>query len=403
MKHSATSPAVISSVTPSTASAGPFFNTPGQRTRLARERFFEQGQRPTGMVAEAVIQSWTRCLGTGLQPHQRPEFEPVTRARAKAVLERGQPLLRCAAPELDQLEALLARTGCKTLLTDCDGIVLRATPAGSGAGALLDNIGRVGVYLGEPNFGSTAPGISLSATQDCTVAGAEHYFGVLQSLYCVAAPVRDHLGRVAGVLDVSIEGRPFAFDALALVRLCTAGIENRLLSQQAGGQMVLSFQANPALLGTPLEGRAVVSDDGRVLGLNAAASRLLQLQAEGGGADAESLLGLPPDALNRLRRSALPQSHHLPSGLRVWLQAERAAPAPESVALLAPQPQMQMQMQMQPQAQPAATVASLRDTGDQLITDTLRDCQGNITQAARRLGVSRGLLYRRLQRRAGAD
>ena len=50
----------------------------------------------------------------------------------------------------------------------------------------------------------------------------------------------------------------------------------------------------------------------------------------------------------------------------------------------------------------AATAASLRATGDPLITDTLRDCQGNITQAARRLGVSRGLLYRRLQRRAGA-
>ena len=383
MKHSATT----SALTPTTASAGPFFNTPLQRTRLARERFFEQGQRPTGMVSEAVIQSWTRCLGTGLQPHQRPEFEPVTRARTKAVLERGQPLLRSAAPELDQLDAMLASTGCKTLLTDRDGIVLRATPAGNGAGALLDGIGRVGVYLGEPNFGSTAPGISLSAAQDCTVAGAEHYFGVLQSLYCAAAPVRDPQGRVVGVLDVSIEGRPFGFDALALVRLCTAGIENRLLSQQAGAQMVLCFQANPALLGTPLEGRAVVSDDGRVLSLNAAASRLL-LQAEVSGASAESLLGLSPAALGPLRRSALPQSHLLPSGLRVWLQAQRAVPAPAT---------------LQPQAQSAGTDASLRATGDQLISNTLRDCQGNITQAARRLGVSRGLLYRRLQSRAGSS
>ncbi len=372
------------------APAGPFFNTPLQRTRLARERFFEQGQRPTGMVAETVIQSWTRCLGNGLQPQQRPEFEPVTRARTKAVLERGQPLLRSAAPELDQLDAMLASTGCKTLLTDRDGIVLRATPAGCGAGALLDSIGRIGVYLGEPNFGSTAPGISLSAGQDSTVAGAEHYFGVLQSLYCAAAPVRDHLGRVVGVLDVSIDGRPFAFDALALVRLCTAGIENRLLSQQAAGRMVLCFQASPALLGTPLEGRAVVSDDGCVLGLNAAASRLLQLDGVGGGADASTLLGLTCAAINRLRSTAQPHAqplaHHLPSGLRVWLRAEPSAAAATARAL----------------AMPAVPAASLRATSDQLITDTLRDCQGNIAQAARRLGVSRGLLYRRLQRRAGA-
>ena len=374
--------------------AGPFFNTPVQRTHLARERFFEQGQRPTGMVPESVIQSWTRCLATGLQPQQRPEFEPVTRARAKAVLERGQPLLQSAAAELDQLDAMLASTGCKTLLTDRDGIVLRATPANAGAGALLDSIGRVGVYLGEPNFGSTAPGISLSAAQDCAVAGAEHFFGVLQSLYCAAAPVRDPLGRVVGVLDVSVEGKPFAFDALALVRLCTAGIENRLLSQQAGADLVLCFQVDAALLGTPLEGRAVVSGDGRLMGMNAAASRLLQVDSVGPGDDAGTLLGLTPVEIDRLRNRSHPrqphartqaqahaQAHHLPSGLRVWLRAD----APDAPSL------------------PKARLPSLRDTNDQLINYTLRDCQGNIAQAARQLGVSRGLLYRRLQRRSGTE
>jgi sigma-54 dependent transcriptional regulator, acetoin dehydrogenase operon transcriptional activator AcoR len=34
-------------------------------------------------------------------------------------------------------------------------------------------------------------------------------------------------------------------------------------------------------------------------------------------------------------------------------------------------------------------------TGD-IIERTLADCRGNISRAARRLGVSRGLLYRRL-------
>ena len=357
--------------------AGPFFSTPAQRTQLARERFFEQGQRPTGMVGEAVIQSWTRCLGAGLKPHQRPEFEPVTRARTKAVLERGHPLLQSAAPELDQLDGMLAGTGCKTLLTDREGIVLRTTPAGAGAGALLDTIGRVGVYLGEPNFGSTAPGISVSTGQDCGVAGAEHFFGVLQSLYCAAAPVRDRQGQVVGVLDVSIQGAPFAFDALALVRLCVAGIENRLLASQSKADLVLCFQASPALLGTPLEGRVAVAGDGRVMGLNAAASRLLQAPAGGQAQDIENLLGLSLPALDHLRRSSTPQQHRLPSGLRLWMVLAVDDPA------VAP-----------------AGVASLRAVSDQLIANTLRDCGGNLAQAARTLGVSRGLLYRRLRHTA---
>ena len=363
--------------TPRPAAAGPFFTTPTQRTQLARERFFEQGQRPTGMVAESVIQSWTRCLGAGLQPQQRPEFEPVTRARIKAVLERAQPLLQTAAPELEQLDGMLAGTGCKTLLTDREGIVLHATPAGSGAGELLDTLGRVGVYVGEPNFGSTAPGITVSTGLDCGVSGAEHFFGVLQSLYCAAAPVRDRQGRVVAVLDVSLQGAPFAFDALALVRLCVAGIENRLLEAQSKDDLVLCLQASPTLLGTPLEGRVSVAEDGRINGLNAAALRLLQAPAEGAPQDIGTLLGMSLPQLQRLRSAPAPQAHRLPSGLRLWLQV--ATPAAPTL----PRP---------------AQAASLRALSDQLVLDTLRQCQGNVAQAARALGVSRGLLYRRLQR-----
>ena len=350
--------------------AGPFFTTPAQRTLLARERFFGQGQRPTGMVGEAVIQSWTRCLGAGLAPQQRPEFEPVTRARTKAVLERGQALLAAAAPEIEQLDAMLAGTGCKTLLTDREGIVVRAAPAGLGAGELLDTIGRVGVYLGEPNFGSTAPGISVSTGLESTVAGGEHFFGVLQELHCAAAPVRDRQGQVAGVLDLSIRGGPFAFDALALVRLCVAGIENRLLAAQSQRDTVVCLQASPTLLGTPLEGRVALAEDGRVVGLNAAAARLLQ-PAPGQVHDSDSLLGLDAAALHALRRSDSARPHRLPSGLRLWLRVA----TPDAVG----------------------RPASLRAVSDQLIADTLRHCAGNVALAARTLGVSRGLLYRRMK------
>ena len=43
-----------------------FFAWPGQRVSLACERFSGEGQRPTGLVNEHVIQSWTRGLGAGL-------------------------------------------------------------------------------------------------------------------------------------------------------------------------------------------------------------------------------------------------------------------------------------------------------------------------------------------------
>ena len=40
---------------------------------------------------------------------------------------------------------------------------------------------------------------------------------------------------------------------------------------------------------------------------------------------------------------------------------------------------------------------SLNEANRRLIEQTLAQCQGNVSRAARRLGVSRGLLYRRLR------
>ncbi|NRF68872.1 hypothetical protein HLB44_17910 [Aquincola sp. S2] len=94
-----------------------------------------------------------------------------------------------------------------------------------------------------------------------------------------------------------------------------------------------------------------------------------------------------------------PHPQLLPNGLTVWLQAEfrplgdnddddtgvvtpaasAAAPAAEATA---------------PASEPPGTLAQL---SRQLVDQTLAACDGNVSRAARRLGVSRGLLYRRLR------
>ncbi|MDZ4127933.1 MAG: helix-turn-helix domain-containing protein, partial [Hydrogenophaga sp.] len=47
---------------------------------------------------------------------------------------------------------------------------------------------------------------------------------------------------------------------------------------------------------------------------------------------------------------------------------------------------------------PNEAPARLVDHSQRLIETTLADCDGNIAKAARALGVSRGMLYRRLQK-----
>ncbi|MGH8796423.1 MAG: GAF domain-containing protein, partial [Caldimonas sp.] len=73
----------------STAPPQPFFTTPEQRLALARERYFDEGIRPSGLVSEAVIQSWSRCLQARRRPGEAISFEPVTESRSRSTLARS--------------------------------------------------------------------------------------------------------------------------------------------------------------------------------------------------------------------------------------------------------------------------------------------------------------------------
>lgn len=56
-----------------------------------------------------------------------------------------------------------------------------------------------------------------------------------------------------------------------------------------------------------------------------------------------------------------------------------------------------------PLATPAATGGDLRELADARIRETLAAVGGNVSEAARRLGVSRNTLYRRVRRESGAE
>lgn len=398
-----------------------FPNTVAQRTALARHRFFEEGIRPSGLVGEAVIQSWMRCSRLHRDRTRPVPFDPVTPSRRQSVLQRNRALMEAASPDLFSMEGTLAGTDCRVILTDRDGVVLHATHHPTAAQQpVLRATSRVGVNIAEGLVGTTAPGIVAQTGKACTVDGAEHYFDALQDMQCAAAPIRDVHGRLAGVLDLTAEQRRFGFDAAAMVGLYATTIENRLMQAQSREQLVLRFQAHPTLLGTPLEALAGVSSDGRVAWLNDAAARLLGgLPDDDAARTVERLLGHDLPSLLRMGRSTAALALRLPSGLGVWLQATlpstdgtdfrhavvtgpSSTPAADdscmrtepdaiaAIAALAPPPS-------------SGSSETLRAHYRKLIEDTLDAQGGNISKAARQLGVSRGTLYRQLRQKSGAE
>lgn len=393
-----------------------FASTPAQRVALARQQFFEEGVRPSGLVGEAVLQSWMRCSRAHADRQRVVAFDAVTPSRLHTTLARNRELLDVARHELVQMEHMLAGTDCRVILTDRDGVVVHVTsePAGTHQ-PVLRQTARLGVNISERVVGTTAPGIVASTGQACTVDGAEHYYDVLRHMQCAAAPIRDVSGQLAGVLDLTVEARRFGFDAASMVALHATIIENRLLQAQSRDHLILRFQASPTLLGTPLEALAGIAPDGTIAWLNNAGARLLgRLPEAPGDRDVECLLGHDLASLLRLGRREAAQPLRLASGLGVWMQAQLkgadgadfrhavAMPvmasaqvdAPAAIEVHAEQP---VALAPVSDIEPTAPTETLREHSRKLIEDTLAAHGGNVSQAARQLNVSRGTLYRRLR------
>jgi len=379
--------------------AQPFFTTPQQRLALARQRYFEEGLRPSGLVSEGVIQSWSRCVQSRRNPVERIAFDPVTPSRIHSALTRSERLLRAAAADLTQLENTLAGTACTAILTDVQGVVVHATRSAADRGeVLLPLARRVGVNLDEAHIGTGAPGVTLRTGQPSLVLGGEHFFGHMQVLHCAAAPIRDVRGQLAAVLDLTCEARPFGFDAAAVVALYATTIENQLLRAQSTEHLVVHLQTTPALLGTPMEGLAGLDSQGRIAWVNNVGARLLGVEQGEAGLRADEAFGLDANRLARLTRESGATPHRLPNGLSVWLMA-RMPSRDGAVRRFQPGHTAWVEPARAPVAPAAAplTAGTLRDSDRHLIAQTVQACDGNVSKAARALGVSRGRVYRHLK------
>jgi len=127
------------------------------------------------------------------------------------------------------------------------------------------------------------------------------------------------------------------------------------------------------MIGSASAGLAGVRQDGRVVWINGVGSRLLGV-SRAPNCDVETIFGIAFDVLRMSDETVL---HRLPNGLTVCMSIS-GSPAHGSA-------QMHISVSRDDR---------LADQHNRLILETLAANDGNIARAARRLGVSRGTIYR---------
>jgi transcriptional regulator of acetoin/glycerol metabolism len=152
----------------------------------------------------ALVASWCRSSRlhhldpSGHRPPTRLTDAELVRAR-----ERIAPLLAAAQPAMDRLYQAVGAAGCCVLLADGEGVPVdrRGTLADD---ATFQSWGLwTGAVWSEQHEGTNGIGTCLVEQRALTIDRDQHFFTRNTLLSCTAVPIHDEHGTLAGVLDVS--------------------------------------------------------------------------------------------------------------------------------------------------------------------------------------------------------
>ncbi len=297
-------------------------------------------QSPAAVTRLAA--SWRRSMiHHGLDPAQTTTPLRLSDHELNQRRTRMRSLLSAAAPQLDHLFQLVCPTGCNVLLTDADGIVLEHR-VGAGDAQAFRVFGLwQGTSWAEKHEGTNGIGTCLFEGRPVTIHREDHFYARNTRISCIDAPIWGPDGRIIGALDVSSAraDQTERWNALigAQVAQSARQIEAGFFRASFPGARIITAPAPGTDEATLL---VAVDKDDLAIGANRAARRAFGLEKEG-----------------RLRPRPASDLFGCEDEHTGFEKAERAA-----------------------------------------MIRALARAEGNVSAAARALGIGRATLYRRMQR-----
>ncbi|MCA7994113.1 Fis family transcriptional regulator [Burkholderia cepacia] len=359
-----------------------------------RARFAAGEPLPETALPAGVARSWLRSRDAGLRPWQTARYE-MQRELDESRADRR--LTRCVAPEIEQLWAAFGGSEWTIFCVNPRGTIVHARRSPHCDDTLLTPI-VAGRRIVEPNIGTTAPSCVIHDGTEAVVAGAQHYLDEFSRVFCLAVPLVGFDGEVIGALDITGVGRRNVVQLREQFRHAALSAEQRLYAMLRDCHL-LQVQYDPRWLGTPLAGVVALDEAGRVRAASRLARQMLEL-APAGPIEPHDLRQLFPGATPAQQRRLLapartPQRIARDDGSHIWVRAVRA---PLDRAATRRQSDVLEDAADACGTAPAASPqASLHEQSLVAIRRAVDEHDGNVSAAARQLGISRTTLYAKLR------
>lgn len=290
----------------------------------------------------ALVASWRRSSNAHhLDPAgQRPPIR-LTDTELREARQSIEPILRIAQSTLDRLFHAVGGAGCCVLLADRHGIPVDRR----GYGADDKTFESWGLWQGsiwsEESEGTNGIGTCIVEQRTLTIHRDEHFFARNTLLSCTTAPIFDHEGNLAAALDVSSCRADLIEGFVSLMSMAVSDAARRIEADH----FRMSFPEARIIL-APVPG----SQSGVLLAVDA------DDIVVGASRSARQMLGITQAAIERATPVGKFINHGSGSG-DALMNAERG-----------------------------------------VLQRALAEADGNVSAAARALGISRSTLHRKLRK-----
>lgn len=232
-----------------------------------RQALINKGEVPswlnTGLAA-----SWRRCADQGLRPDKHATLELLSPGSLDAELAQNRALVNAAEAAMMQVSNTLNGLEFGIMLTDKTGLVLKSHLHRS---PYLLRVMRPGLDLSENLVGTSAMSVAISTQSGAEVIGDAHYFNNLSHLKCIASPVFDTDGTLAGILNITATSNFPHKIASQVLNLAACDIETALVKSLGDHFVCFGYGAKSS----SVDGVLAFGADGEVLGANSCALNML--------------------------------------------------------------------------------------------------------------------------------
>lgn len=155
-------------------------------------------------ASSPVVASWRRCMVMHhLAPEQERTPERLTDSEFRHTRQASDRLIVEAREEMDKLFSTVGKSGCCLLLTDRNGVALERRGTAGDDRAFHDLGLWTAAIWTEASIGTNGIGTALADERAVSIFRDQHFFSSNTGLCCTTAPIRDHRGEVAAALDIS--------------------------------------------------------------------------------------------------------------------------------------------------------------------------------------------------------